>query len=327
MRAVLLHGFGGSDQLYIGETQMPFIHDPDFILVQIKAAGINRADLLQRMGQYPPHGASSILGLEMAGIVEEVGENVKQWKKGDRVVGLLSGGGYAQYCVIHSDMVIEIPDDMTFEEAAAIPEAFLTAYQALIELGNIKENETILIHAAASGVGIATIQLALLKNLNIFITAGSEDKINFCKNLGVTDGVNYKDGPWISKVRELTNNEGVNLVIDFIGKDYFSQNLEILKTDGRLIMLSFLSGSHVSEIDLAPILRKRLNILGSTLRNRSLQYKINLTQQFKKLAWDAFNTKRIKPIISNVFNWEQISDAHEYMEQNKNIGKIIINGM
>jgi len=331
MKAVLLREFGGPENMYIGETEKPTLHDhPDYILVKIKAAGLNRSDCSQRMGHYPPPpGSSTILGLEMAGIVEEVGSNVKKWKQGDRVLSLLSGGGYAEYCIVHSEMAIEIPEDMSFEEAAGIPEAFLTAFQALFEIGKVEDNETIIIHAAASGVGISAIQLAVVckTNVNVIVTARSEEKIKFCKELGAREGINIQNEPWLDKMNQLTSNKGVDFVLDFIGKDYFSQNLQILKMDGRLVILSFLSGPVVSEVDLSPILRKRLNIIGSTLRNRSLQYKINLTHQFYQFAWDAIRSKRISPIIDKVYHWEQISEAHQHMEENKNIGKIIINGM
>jgi len=240
---------------------------------------------------------------------------------------LLPGGGYAEYCVIPHEMAIRIPDGISFEDAAGIPEAFLTAWQALKWLSGLDDNKTVLIHAAASGVGTSAIQLVKqFKNTKVLVTAGSEEKIEFCKKLGASAGFNRKDGPWIEGVLAEAP-KGVDIIIDFVGSTYWEQNVKALALDGTMVILSCLGGSTAPSFDMSQILLKRLSIRGSTLRSRSLEYKINLTQDFAKFAMPRFSDGRLKPIIDKVFTWEQVGDAHLYLEADKNIGKIILNGM
>jgi len=324
MRAIQLKAFGGVENFYVGPTHKPVVTN-GAILVAIEATAINRADTLQRKGSYnPPPGTTDIIGLEVAGVVEEVGPEVKDWKKGDHVMALLPGGGYAEYVVIPEKMAIRIPDGMDFITAAGIPEAFLTAYQSLFTIGNLTPNQKVLVHAGASGVGTSAIQLCnQVPGVEVYVTAGSQDKINECKKLGAKDGVNYKEGQWLPKMSEITGG-GVDLVIDCVGVNYFSQNLQILKLDGILVIIGYLSGSVLpSETNIAPLLGKRLKVQGTTLRNRSLDYKIKLTQDFKNFSEGKLGTK-IRPVIAKVFDWEAVAESHEYMEKNENIGKIIL---
>lgn len=323
MKAVLVKSPGRADDMYIDTYQRPEPGENE-ILVKVSAAGINRADTLQRQGKYPPpEGASSIMGLEISGIVEQVGSSVKRWKGGEKVFGLIPGGGYAEYALIHEDMAMPVPENLTMIEAAAIPEVFLTAFQALRWIGNIQKGENILIHAGASGVGTAAIQLSREMGVEILVTA-SKRKHQACIELGASHAIDYQDGPFEQKVFELTKSKGVDMIIDFIAGPYFNQNINCLKTDGRLVILATLGGGVVKESDLRKVLVKRLSINGSTLRARDRKYQIQLTKDFADYALKLFMNESIKPIIDQVFTWDKVEEAHRYMEANKNIGKIVL---
>ncbi|PAU93038.1 NADPH:quinone oxidoreductase [Aliifodinibius salipaludis] len=328
MKAILIQNPGKNSSLKIGETPTP---EPSANEVQVKieATALNRADLLQRTGNYdPPKGAPDILGLEMSGIVEKVGDKVSKWEVGDHVFGLLPGGGYAQYCTIHEDMAMAMPGNLSFEEAAAIPETFLTAFQALDWLAKLQEQETVLIHAAGSGVGTSAIQLAHhLYDARIIATAGKHHKLNTAKKLGAEFTYNYKEQNYAEEIVNDVGPDSVNVVIDFIGKPYWHKNMEVLAMDGRVVYLSFLGGHKVEEISLIPILRKRLSIMGSTLRNRSEEYKIDLTNDFASNTLSLFEDGVLNPIIDSVYNWSDAEEAHERMQNNKNTGKIVLTGM
>lgn len=323
MKAIIVERPGGADQLKIGDYPKPICGDEE-ILVKVKATSLNRADILQREGKYPPPAnASPILGLEISGVIEDVGPKVFKWKRGDKVFGLLPGGGYAEYAVINENMAIEIPDNLSYEEAAAIPEVFLTAFQALVWLAELKAAEFILIHAGASGVGTAAIQIAREIGAKIIVTASAE-KHNICKELGADLMIDYKSKNFKDEVFNFTNNYGADVIIDFIGGQYFNQNVESLTRDGRLIELATLSGGKVENFDMRPILAKRLKIIGSTLRSRSIGYQIKLTKDFKDFAYDKIKKGIIIPVIDKVFDWKNVAEAHKRMEENKNTGKIVL---
>ena len=324
MKAILFKTTGEAKNLYIGECENPQLHSNE-LLVKVRATALNRADIMQRRGQYPPpKGASPILGLEMAGEVVKIGKGVSRWKVGDGVCGLLSGGGYAQYVSIHKDLALPIPNGFSMEQAAAIPEVFLTAFQSINWLGKLKKGEDILIHAGASGVGTAAIQLAKkIGASNIYVTA-SAPKHDSCLQLGATKAIDYQTQNFQSLIQDWTNGKGVHLIIDFLAASYFQKNINSLALDGRMVMLSLLGGIKVPEFNLANILLKRLHIKGSTLRSRSLEYKIKLTHDFKNFAWKAFEDGELKPVIDSIWDWEEVIQAHEYMEANKNKGKIIL---
>ncbi|PTX64247.1 putative PIG3 family NAD(P)H quinone oxidoreductase [Melghirimyces profundicolus] len=324
MQAVIVTEPGGPENLKVGEYPTPRPTDHE-LLVRVKATALNRADILQRKGHYPPpKGASPILGLEMAGVVEKVGENCRGWKPGDRVFGLLPGGGYAEYAVIPGDMALPIPEGYGFEEAAAIAEVFLTAYQALFWLGSLKQGEKVLIHAGASGVGTAAIQLAKAAGATVYTTAGSSDKLEACRSLGADLAVNYKEGPFEPHVRSAAGENGVQLVLDFVGAPYWEQNLNCLGIDGKLVLISTLGGAQLENASLVPFLAKRLQVIGTTLRSRSLHYKIELTRDFADHVLPLFGEGKIKPVIDRTFSWKEVREAHRYMEENRNIGKVIL---
>jgi tumor protein p53-inducible protein 3 len=322
MKAVLVEE--NTHRLYIGETEDPVMGEND-LLVQIKATALNRADLLQKRGLYPPpKGASPIIGLEMAGVVEKVGKNVTGWKPGDRVCALLPGGGYAEKAVIPAGMAIRVPDSFSFEQAAAIPEVFLTAYLNLFWLGGLKAGQTVLIHAGASGVGTAAIQLIREAGANAIVTAGSEEKRQTCLSLGASLAIDYKAGPFAPIVKETTGGQGVHIILDFIGAAYWEQNLSSLAMDGKLIIIGTMGGSKVPELNLGQLLFRRLQVIGTALRSRSVEDKIALTKEFVEFAMLRFEDGRLKPVIDSVWDWEQVNEAHTRMENNQNTGKIIL---
>lgn len=328
MKAVNVLNPGKNSHLEIAEFPTPQ-PESDEILVKIKATALNRADLLQRAGNYPsPEGASNILGLEMAGVVDKVGDKVTKWEAGDRISALLAGGGYAQYCVIHEDMAIPVPDSLSFSQAAAIPETFLTAFQTLVWLGKLQKKETVLVHAGGSGVGTSAIQLAHhLVGAQIATTAGKERKLDTAKKLGADFAYNYKEQDWAKEITNDIGSESIDLIVDFIGAPYWKKNIDVLATDGRVVYLSFLGGHRLENMSLAPLLAKRLKIMGSTLRSRSLDYKIALTQDFVKKTLHFFENGTLEPVIDSEYDWKEAEQAHQRMADNKNTGKIVLTGM
>ncbi|TVR17965.1 MAG: NAD(P)H-quinone oxidoreductase [Balneolaceae bacterium] len=328
MKALLVDDSTEIPVMTLGEFQKPEPAHHE-LLVKVEATALNRADLMQKAGKYPPpKGVTPILGLEMAGIVEKAGKDVEGFQKGDHVFGLLPGGGYAEYCTIHAGHAMKMTEEMSFEEAAAISEVFLTAYQAVIWLGELADKETILIHAGASGVGTAAIQLAKeLKQARIITTAGSDEKCSVTAGLGADLCMNYKQENFADSLEETFGKNCVNVIVDFVGSPYWDNNIRTLALDGRLVYLAMLGGATIEKMSLVPILRKRLTIRGSTLRNRSDEYKTSLTQEFQKTSLNLFREERIKPVIDSVFDWKDVEEAHSRMENNQNAGKIILTGM
>jgi putative PIG3 family NAD(P)H quinone oxidoreductase len=323
MQAILVESPGGPEQLRLGEWEKP-VPGRSQILVKVAATALNRADTLQRKGHYPPPpGASPILGLEMAGTVAELGDGVTRWKEGEAVFGLLSGGGYAEYAIIHEDMALPIPSNLSMTDAAALPEVFLTAFQALSWLAQLKAGEKVLIHAGASGVGTAAIQLVRAMNAIPYVTA-SAAKHALCLSLGAELAIDYKKEPFQGKILAVTNGQGVNVILDFMAASYFGQNLTSLATDGRMVLLATMGGSKVSEFDLRLLLIKRLSLMGSTLRSRSLDYQIRLSQAWASFALPLLEEGRLKPVVDRVFDWTQAAEAHAYMESNQNQGKVVL---
>lgn len=323
MQAVLFDKAGEAGQLYLAEVPEP-LPGPREILVRVAYTALNRADILQRLGQYPvPPGDSPIMGLEMSGEVVGTGSEVKKWMPGDQVFGLLNGGGYAAYAVIHEDMAMPLPEGMSLQEAAGIPEVFLTAFQALHWIGKIQEGETVLIHAGASGVGTAALQLVQLAGATSLVTA-SAGKHQICLELGASRAIDYRSEDFAEVVSEYSGGRGVDIIVDFIAADYFQQNLRALAPDGRMIMLALMGGVKPPEVNLADILRKRLQITGSTLRSRSLDYKIRLTGDFYAYTRSHFAEGRLRAVIDRIFPLQEVAAAHRYMEANLNQGKILL---
>lgn len=280
--------------------------------------------MIQRRGGYPPPpGDSEVLGLEIAGTVSAVGRAVKEVSKGDRVFGLVGGGGYAEQAVIDYRMAMPMPDEWTFEQAAAVPEVFFTASDNIFTQGELSAGETILIHAGGSGVGTAGVQISHHAGAKVFITAGTPEKIENCKALGAEEGINYKESDFVAEILRLTDRQGVDVVVDFIGATYLERNLSVLKTKGRLLQLGLISGS-VTEINLNTVMRNRLRLIGSVLRTRSLDEKIDVTQRFMDRWLPELASGKIQPIVDTVFPLAHVQEAHAYMEANRNFGKIIL---
>lgn len=323
MKAILQTSFGSSDTLYIGETANPTLKSNE-ILIEVYYAGLNRADILQREGKYPPpKGESTILGLEASGEIAEVGKEVIDFSIGDRVMALLAGGGQAEYVAVDSRLVWKVSKELSLEQAAAIPEVFLTAYQALFFEGNTIAKSSVLIHAGGSGVGTAAIQLAKAVGCKV-ITTSSEGKVDICKKLGADYTINYQSQNFEVEIKEITNAKGVDTILDFIGAPYFKNNLNCLATDGTLIIISVMGGVKLENLNLYPILSKRLIVKGTTLRSRSIGYKQKLIGEFLQKFQPQIRSGNITPVIDTIFNWTDIKKAHDFMEANKNKGKIII---
>ncbi len=323
MRAIRCAKPGGPEVVELTEVADP-IPGPVQLLVRVRASALNRADTMQRRGAYPPPpGESDILGLELAGEVEAVGSAVHNFGPGDRVFGLVGSGGYAEKAVIDARMAIPIPDGWSFRQAAAVPEVYFTAQETIFTLGGLKAGETILIHAGASGVGTAGIQMARETGARILITAGSADKIRRCLELGAEAGCNYHEQDFAGWVREQTQGRGVDLIEDFIGAAYWDRNLRSLKTGGRLVLVGLMGGVKV-ETNLGLILSKRLQVFGSVLRSRPLEEKIEITRRFRQTWLPLLTAGKIRPVIDTVFPLAQAAAAHHYMEDNRNFGKIVL---
>jgi putative PIG3 family NAD(P)H quinone oxidoreductase len=291
------------------------------LLVRVRASAVNRADILQRRGGYaPPPGASPILGLELAG---EVAQPAGEWRPGDRVMAVVTGGGYAELAVVPPGMAMRIPDHFSFEQAAAIPEAFLTAFLNLFTLGKLQAGETVLIHAGASGVGTAAIQLARVAGAQVIATAGSEAKLALCRDLGASVAINYKTEPFAERVHEATGGQGANLVLDFVGAPYWDANMAALALGGRLMLIGFLGGSR-GDLDIGAIHGKSLTVAGTTLRRTPLPQKIALARAFNEFASERFVRGELRPVIDRVYPLSQAAEAHRTVEANANAGKVVL---
>lgn len=309
-------------RLVLDEGPLP-VPGPGELLVRVSATAVNRADLLQRKGKYPPPpGESPVLGLELAGEVAAAGLGCSRFAPGSRVCGLLAGGGYAEYALLPEGQALPLPPHWTFAEAAAVPEAFLTAYQALFAIGGLQRGEAVLIHAGASGVGTAAIQLARLQGAEVLVTA-SAAKHAACAALGAAHCIDYRTESFSRTALDLTGGQGVQLIVDLVGAPYWQDNLRCLALDGRLVLLSIMGGAQ-ADSDLALILRKRLTISGSTLRNRSRAYKAALTRGLEALAWEAFAAGQLRPVIDRVLDWQEAEEAHRLLEANATTGKVVL---
>ncbi|MFJ8243870.1 NAD(P)H-quinone oxidoreductase [Peribacillus asahii] len=322
MKAVTVKQPGGSEQLQIVEYEKP-THKDGELLIKVKAAAVNRTDIVNRQSS-SGYLKNPILGIEVAGIVESADADAKI-PVGTRVMGLVNGGGYAEYVVMPDERAIVIPENLSFEEAAAIPEVFLTAYQTLFWIGQLRAGETVLIHAGGSGVGTAAIQLAKqLGQAKVITTAGSNKKLDFCQSLGADICINYKEQNFDEGVLNATENQGVDLILDFVGASYWSKNLASIKIDGRWVLIGILGGAEIEKLNLMDVILKRVQLTGTLLTPRSDEYKAELTTEFFSKTEELFRSNKLRPIIDRVFPFEQIQQAHEHMESNKNIGKIIL---
>jgi len=327
MRAVQIKEYGGPQNLYVDSNiPVPELSSPDHILIKVAATALNRADTLQRKGSYaPPKGESDILGLEASGIVDDVGENVKEFKAGDKVMALLGGGGYAEFVSVHQHQVMRVPDNVDLVMAAGIPEVWLTAYQLLHFVAKINPGDKVLIHAAGSGVGTAAIQLTkAIADTYVIGTAGTVEKLNKARELGADVTVNYKEENFAEVVTKVTDGLGVDVILDPIGASNLEKNTKSIGIDGRWVLYGLMGGAKVDGPFLASLLRKRVQLLSSTLRARSIPYKKELVDAFISDASEKFSNRQFQPIIDSVTNLDGVAEAHQRMDANLNAGKIIM---
>ncbi len=297
---------------------------PGEVLIRVEAAGVNRPDVLQRRGHYPPPpGASDIPGLEVAGTIVDVGGNVDRWHVNDRVCALVAGGGYAEYCVAPAPQCLPIPENVDVVAAAAIPETFFTVWTNLLQRGALRAGERVLIHGGTSGIGTTALQLAHVLGAIAFATAGSDEKCAACQRLGASVAINYRNNDFVDVIRRETNGAGVSVVLDIIGGDYFNRNIECLAIDGRLVQIG-LQGGSTSTIDLGRVMRRRLTVTGSTLRIRSVEEKGALAREVERNVWPLLANRRVSPVIDRTFSLSDASAAHQRMEAGEHIGKLVL---
>jgi len=304
-------------QLSISEVPAPQ-PGPEEVLIRVAAAGVNRPDVLQRKGAYPPpSGASPILGMEVAGEVASIGPNVNRWRAGDRVCALVAGGGYAEYCIAPALQCLPVPRGLTMVEAAAIPETFFTVWTNVFDRGRLKAGERILIHGGSSGIGTAAIQLARAFGAQVIVTAGSRAKCEACLQLGAHQAINYREQDFVAAAGK------VDVILDMVGALYFERNLSCLATDGRLVQIAVQSGSKV-QLDLVPVMQRRIYITGSTLRPRTAAQKGAIAAELESQVWPLLESGQVKPIVYRTFPLAEAAAAHALMESSEHIGKIVL---
>jgi NADPH2:quinone reductase len=324
MKAIIITQPGSPEVLQIAERPKPG-YSADEVLVKVAAAGVNRPDVSQRKGHYPPppNAPQDIPGLEIAGTIAEVGANVTRWKVGDKVCALVIGGGYAEYCNVPAGQCLPVPGNLSFIEAASLPETFFTVWSNVFDRGNLKNGESLLVHGGSSGIGVAAIQMAKALGHPVYVTAGSEEKCRFCEGLGAAKAINYKTENFADMIQQITSGKGVDVILDMIGGDYVKGNLKSLANDGRLVMINMMKGKDV-QVDLSPVMAKRLTITGSTLRSREVAFKTNIAQSLEKTIWPLLASGEIKAVINEVFPLEKAAEAHALMESSGHIGKIVL---
>ena len=323
MKAVVLRQHGGPEVLQFEDVPTPVIGAED-ILVSVAATALNRADLLQRMGFYPDPfpSAHEIPGLEFAGTVSAIGDRVRLWSVGDRVMGIVSGGAYAEQLVLHERQALRVPDTVSLPDAAAIPEVFITAWDALVVQGGLTSGRWALVHAGASGVGTAAIQICKAIGARIIVTC-STGKVDACRELGADVVIDYTTHDFVDEVQRATNGNGVSTVLDVIGGDYVERNVACLAVKGRIIQVGVMAGKPVP-FNVGALLAKRASITGTALRPRPLDEKIAITQRFAEEVLPLFDNGHLKPVIDRRYNFADIADAHTFMASNGNVGKIVV---
>ena len=322
MQQVIITEMGGPEKLAYESVAIPTAQ-ADEVLVKVHAFGINRPDILQRQGLYPmPKGVTPVPGLEVAGIVEAVGADVTKFKVGDQVCGLTNGGGYAEYCVVPESQTLNIPQGVSFTQAAAIPETFFTVWANVFQMAKAKAGETLLVHGGTSGIGTTVLMLCKSLGLKTFATVGSEEKVQAIAHL--TDAINYKTQNFETVINEKTENAGVDIILDMVGAPYLDQNLNLLRRDGRLVYIAFLGGAKAKDVKLGQIMMKRLTITGSTMRARTTSEKAEIAQGLQDTVAPLWAKGECLPMIYKTFKFDQIVDAHIAMDIGDHVGKIVV---
>jgi NADPH2:quinone reductase len=314
---------GGPDVLQPVVRSVP-VPGAGEVLVKVAAAGVNRPDLMQRQGKYPPpQGASDVLGLELSGVVVAVGPSVSRWRAGDRVTALVAGGGYAEFAVVPEPQCLPVPRGLSMEEAAGLPETFFTVWTNVFDRGRLVAGESLLVHGGASGIGTAAIQLARARGARVFATAGSREKCLACERLGAERAINYREDDFVATLLDATRGRGVDVVLDMVGGDYVSRNLEVLAMDGRLLQIAFLHGPH-ADVNLSPLMRKRITFTGSTLRPRTVEEKGAIARALEREVWPLIESGEVRPVLHAVFPLDEAALAHAELEAGQHVGKIVL---
>lgn len=323
MIAIAITAPGGPEVLAPHRTPVP-TPGADEILVRVAASGVNRPDVMQRMGLYPPPpGASEIPGLEIAGEVVAMGSNATRWKIGDRVCALVSGGGYAEYCVAHESHALAVPHGLAMSEAAAIPETFFTVWHNLFERGRLAADETVLVHGGSSGIGTTAIQLAKAYGATVLVTAGTDEKCAACRALGADHAINYRTTDFVAVAKEATGGAGVNLILDMVGGEYIGRNYEAAAADGRIVQIAIQAGGRAT-VDFRRLMLKRLTHTGSTLRSRSVADKAAIAAAVAEKVMPLVASGKVRPVMDSTFTLAEAASAHARMESSHHIGKIVL---
>ncbi len=323
MRAIEITQPGKPDVLQLCERPMP-VPKAGEVLIKVHAAGINRPDVLQRLGKYPvPPGASDLPGLEVAGEIVDGDYAAAGFAKGDLVCALVQGGGYAEYCTAPAEQCLPLPEGLTALEAASLPETFFTVWTNIFDRAHLAPGETLLVQGGTSGIGVTAIQLAAALGHRVFATAGSDDKCRACEQLGAERGINYKTEDFAAVVKELTGGKGVDVILDMVAGDYIPREIDCLADDGRIALIALLGGAK-AEIDLGQVLRRRLSISGSTLRPRPVAFKAAIARSLRERVWPLFGQGKLKPVIYRTFPLAQAAEAHALMESSTHVGKIVL---
>jgi NADPH2:quinone reductase len=324
MRHVTFDQPGGPDVLRIATGPVPLPKSGE-ILIKVAAAGVNRPDIQQRKGAYPPPpGASPILGLEVAGEVVACAPDVTSWTVGDQVTALCNGGGYAEYVAVPAGQCLPWPSGFDAIQAASLPETYFTVWANLFQLGRLAQGESGLVHGGTSGIGVTAIQLAVAFGATVYATAGSAAKCAACLDLGATGAINYREADFLADIKEMTGGAGVDVVLDMVGAPYTQRNLSVLKRGGRLVQIAFMQGSVAHDLDLLPIMVKRLTVTGSTMRPRTAAEKAAIATDLHKVVWPWLESGRVRPIVAEAASWRAVSTMHQVMENSSHIGKIIL---
>ncbi|KAL9250476.1 Quinone oxidoreductase PIG3-like protein [Drosera capensis] len=323
MKAIVITKPGGAETLQLQEVDDPKIKD-DEVLIKLSATALNRADVMQRKGLYPPpKGALPYPGLECSGVVEEVGRGVTRWKVGDQVCALLSGGGYAEKVAVPESQVLPVPQGISVKDAASFPEVACTVWSTVFMSSKLSPGETFLIHGGSSGIGTFAIQIAKYYGIRVFVTAGSEEKLAFCKDLGADVAINYKTEDFVARVKEETGGKGVDVILDHIGGSYFQRNLDSLGLDGRLFIIGTQGGA-TTQLDIRSLFARRLTVQAAGLRTRTAENKAVIISEVEKKVWPAIAEGKVKPVIYKHFPLAEAAEAHKLMESSQHIGKIML---
>lgn len=322
MKVINIAEHGGAEKLQIIEQPLPVLSE-GYLLVKVEAAGVNRPDVLQRMGAYPPPpDASPILGLEVAGTIVAKADDVQQWQIGDNICALVAGGGYAEYCLVHQDIALPL-GHLSFVEGAAIPENFFTVWANVFQIGKLKKGETVLIHGGTSGIGSVAIMLAKAFGATVITTVGSAEKVEVAKSLGADCIINYRNDDFVQHTLDYTRSQGVDMVVDIVGGDYVDKNYQVAAKFGRIIQIGMMKGNPKS-LNLMPLMIKRLIHTGSTMRSRTVAEKSSIAAELKQHVWGMLQKGELKPFVNKTYPLDQVADAHRYMESGDLYGKIVL---